>query len=158
MEAATTPILRRHVVLVFVDKLDRATARAIQYARSLSPDELRAVHIAVDEQRAEGLADEWSQLPLSSITLELVECPDRRIARAAVELVARELGAGSTEVTVLLPKRVYRRSWQRLLHDRTAVQIAETVGKLPHANVTSVPFTLPGRHGVDAPIMVGSDR
>ena len=36
--AATAPILRRHVVLVFVDRLDLAAARAIQYARSLTPD------------------------------------------------------------------------------------------------------------------------
>ena len=40
--AATAPILRRHVVLVFVDRLDVAAARSIQYARSLTPDELRA--------------------------------------------------------------------------------------------------------------------
>ena len=44
----TAPILRRHVVLVFVDKLDMATARAVQYARTLTPDDLRAVHFAVD--------------------------------------------------------------------------------------------------------------
>jgi len=143
MEAATTPILRRHVVLVFVDKLDRATARAIQYARSLTPDELRAVHIAVDQQRAERLAEAWGALPLSRISLELVECPDRRVARSAVEVVARDLSDGSTEVTVLLPRRVYRRFWHKLLHDRTAEQIAETVGRLPHANVTSVPFNVP---------------
>src|SRR5690606_3163627 len=39
--AATAAILRRHVVLVFVDRLDMAAARAIQYARTLTPDELR---------------------------------------------------------------------------------------------------------------------
>ena len=47
--AATAPILRRHVVMVFVDRLDLAAARAIQYARTLTPDELRAVHFVVDE-------------------------------------------------------------------------------------------------------------
>ena len=51
--AATAPILRRHVVLVFVDRLDMASARAIQYARTLTPDEMRAVHFALDEDRAQ---------------------------------------------------------------------------------------------------------
>jgi len=42
--AASARILRRHVVLVLVNSLDRSAARAMQYARALTPDELRAVH------------------------------------------------------------------------------------------------------------------
>ena len=133
------PILRRHVVLVFVNKLDTSTARAIQYARTLMPDELRAVHIAVDRTAAAHLADRWKRLGLSRVPLELVDCPDRRVDRAAVEVVAAELD-GSTEVSVLLPHRVYSRFWHRLLHDNTANEIAGVVGRLPHANVTTVPF------------------
>ena len=53
---STAPILRRHVVLVFIDELDLAAARAIQYARTLTPDELRAVHFALDPRRAHELA------------------------------------------------------------------------------------------------------
>jgi hypothetical protein len=135
----SAPILRRHVVLVMVNRLDMSTARAIQYARTLMPDELRAVHIAVDRAAAQHLADRWRKLGLSRVPLELVDCPDRRVDRAAVEVVAAELD-GSTEVTVLLPHRVYSRLWHRLLHDNTANEIAGVVGKLPHANVTTVPF------------------
>jgi Amino acid permease len=140
-QAATAPILRRHVVLVLVDRLDLAAARAIQYARTLTPDELRAVHFMIDDDAARHLADEWSRLGLHRVPLELVECPDRRLARAAVETVARELADGDTEVSVLLPDRKYRGLWHRVLHDRTAEQIQEEVSRLPHANVTSVPFT-----------------
>jgi amino acid transporter len=140
--ACTAPILRRHVVLVFVARIDRATARAIQYARALMPDEMRAVHIAVDRPFAEHLAEEWRRLGLARVPLELVDCPDRRIGRAALEIIASELGDGSTEVTVLLPQRVYKRFWHRFLHDNTAEEIAEAAGKLEHANVTTVPYVL----------------
>ncbi|MBK9180335.1 MAG: APC family permease [Acidimicrobiales bacterium] len=139
-EVASTPILRRHVVLVFVNSLDRAAIRAIQYARTLVPDELRAVHIAVDPAHAEELASQWEHLHLARLPLELVECPDRRVERAALELVSAELADGDTEVTVLLPVRIYRRLWHRYLHDRTAESIASEVSRLSHANVTSVPF------------------
>jgi hypothetical protein len=138
--AASAPILRRHVVLVFIDALDRSSAAAIRYARTLTPDELRAVHIASDEAHARDLQQQWSTLPLARLPLELRECPDRRIERAALELVAEETSDGETEVTVLLPRRVYKRFWQRLLHDRTSEQIADVVGDLPNANVTQVPF------------------
>jgi hypothetical protein len=140
--AATAPILRRHLVLVLVERLDRSTARALQYARTLTPDELRAVHVAHDLDRADALADEWRRLGLSRVPLELVECPDRRITRSVLQVVADELSRGDTEVSVLLPRRSYRRAWHKLLHDRTADAIASAVADLPHANVTFVPYHL----------------
>ena len=147
--AAEAPILRRHVVLVLVDRLDRSTARAMQYARTLTPDDLRAVHVAYDADHAEELAAEWRRLGLSRFPLELVDCPDRRITRAVLEVVAEALD-GQTEVTVLVPRREYRRFWHRLLHDRTGDSIARAVSQLPHANVTFVPYHL----GVDQPLEV----
>lgn len=138
--AIGAPILRRHVVLVMVDRLDVAAARAIQYARTLTPDDLRAVHVVVDDEAAERLAADWRRLGMARVPLDLVACPDRRLTRAAVELVAHELSDGETEVSVLLPDRKYNGLWRRILHDRTADDIAAEVSRLPHANVTSVPF------------------
>ncbi|MEO7427959.1 MAG: amino acid permease, partial [Acidimicrobiales bacterium] len=138
--AATAPILRRHVVLVFVDELDAAAARAIQYARSLTPDEMRAVHFVIDDTHANTLAEQWRRLGLQRVPLELVACPDRRLTRAAVECVARELSDRQTEVSVLLPERKYKGIWHRVLHDKTGEAIQEQVSRLGHANVTTVPF------------------
>jgi amino acid transporter len=158
--AATAPILRRHVVLVFIDRLDMATARAIQYARTLTPDEMRAVHFALDEVAAAELATEWARTGLQRVPLEIVACPDRRLARGAVELVARELVDGETEVSVLLPDRKYRGLWHRILHDKTAESIIAEVSKLPHANVTSVPFQmeLMDEPKVPLSVLMGADR
>ena len=142
--AIKAPILRRHVVLVFVDRLDMATARAIQYARTLTPDDLRVVHFAVDDRVAHELADEWRRLGLLRVPLDIVACPDRRLTRAAVQHVARELADGQTEVSVLLPDRRYRGLWHRVLHDRTAEAFLADLSRLPHANVTTVPFQFDG--------------
>jgi hypothetical protein len=144
-EAIAAPILRRHVVLVFVDRLDLAVARAIQYARTLVPDELRAVHFALDRQRANELADGWARHGMTRIALDIADCPDRRLPRAAVDLVARDLADRETEVSVLLPDRKYRGFWRRILHDQTADGIERAVSRLPHANVTTVPFHFASR-------------
>jgi hypothetical protein len=74
------------------------------------------------------------------VPLELVDCPDRRLSRAVLEVVAEDLGDGDTEVTLLLPRREYAHRWHRLLHDRTSSSIARAVASLPHANVTFVPY------------------
>jgi amino acid transporter len=154
VEATTAPVLRRHTVLVLLDRLDRSAARAVQYARTLRPDELRAVHIADDPERAERLMAQWHELPLAKFPLELVACPDRRIVRAALQVVAEEAADGRTEVTVLLPRREYQEFWHRFLHDRTSDSIARALAVLPHANVTFVPYHLESApahvHGVHA--------
>jgi amino acid transporter len=147
--AIVAPVLRRHTVLVFVDRIDMAVARAIQYGRTHITAELRAVHFAIDDQVAEELASEWQRLGLTRVPLEIVECADRRLTKCAVGVVARELADGETEVTVLLPDRKYRGLWHRILHDRTAESIEEQVSRLPHANVTSVPFHLGARSKLD---------
>jgi|694.fasta_scaffold14457_5 amino acid transporter len=140
--AATAPILKRHAVVVLIDKIDRTSARAIQYARTLHPDRLDAVHIAVDEQKAQELSKEWSNLPLKQISLDVRECPDRRINRTVLEVVSELAADGETEVTVLIPRREYRSAWHRLLHDHTADGIAKALADVPHANVTFVPYHL----------------
>jgi hypothetical protein len=142
--------MSRHVVLVFIDQIDVAAARAIQYARALTPDELRAVHIAVDPIRARELRDAWSEIGLSRVPLDVIDCPDRRLPRAAVELVADTLADDQTEVSVLLPRVYHNRAWHRLLHDRTAGAIADAVSQIEHANVTFVPYHL-GRRRLVTP-------
>jgi amino acid transporter len=147
IEASEAPILRRHVVVVFVDRLDMATARAIQYARTLTPDDLRAVHFDIDSKEARALEEEWGRLGLARLPLDIIETPDRRLGRAAIELVADATLDGDTECTVILPRRGYARVWQRFLHDRTADKIAAVLGQVPHVSPTIIPYNLPTRFG-----------
>ena len=100
-------MLRRHVVMVLVDRIDLATARAIQYARALTPDDLHAVHFNIDHYQ-HGPAHRTLAAPvgLSRLPLDVIDCPDRRIGRAALELAA-EQADGETEVSMVLPRRSY---------------------------------------------------
>ena len=143
-EAAEAPVLNRHVVIVLVDRLDMATARALQYARTLHPDDLRAVHFALDDRESAALEAEWGRLGLTRLPLDVMECEDRRLTRAALELAAETVADNATELTILLPRRGFAAGWHRLLHDATADRIAASVGQLPHVNVSVVPYQLTG--------------
>ncbi len=142
--AAEARPLPRSVGLVLVDRLDLATSRAIQYARTLSVDDLRAVHFVIDQTRAQRLQERWIRLGLERLPLEMVDCPDRRVVRASLERAFAETEDGRTEVTILLPRRSYRRVWSRLLHDETGERIAATLSRLPHVAATIVPFDVDG--------------
>ena len=143
-EAAEAPVLNRHVVVVLVDRLDMATARALQYARTLNPDELRAVHFRLDNRASDELEAEWSRLGLTRLPLDVEECEDRRLTRAALEMAAETVADQQTELTILLPRRGFTAGWHRLLHDATADEIAAAVGQVAHVNATVVPYQLSG--------------
>ena len=138
-ERATS--IARHDVTVLVDSVDVATVGAIRYARSLKPRVLKAVHFVIDDLRADQIAKAWATSDaLDDVTLELIDCPDRRLANAAVDYAIKMTEKADVELTLLLPRRSYSRFLGRLLHDRTAEAIAAPISQLPRVVATIVPF------------------
>ena len=136
------PNYSRRVVIVFVDDFDLATLAALRYAKSLRPTTVRAVHFVIDSEQAEKLRAAW--LPDRSVSLEFIDCPDRRLTRCAAELVSREAETPGTQVTVILPRRNFSLR-ATLLHDRTADKIAGVVSRVPDAAATIIPFDVQNR-------------
>jgi len=133
--------ISRHDVTILVDTVDLATVGAVRYARSLNPHSLSAVHFVIDDQHAEDIRKAWVATPsLDDVTLELVDCPDRRLPNAAMDYAIRATAAPDVEVTLLLPRRSYTRFLGKLLHDQTAEEIARPISQLPRVVATIVPF------------------
>src|SRR5262249_8146871 len=130
--AARPPNHARRTVLVLIDDVDLAVIAGLRYARSLHPTDLRAAHFLVDQTRADHLREGWPR-SARGVELDLVACPDRRLERAAADLVAREPSHPGTHVTVVLPRRSYPPLLGRLMHDRTADKIARVTSRIPHS-------------------------
>ncbi len=141
---ASPPTYSRRTVYVFVDDFDLATLAGLRYARSLRPTSLRAVHFVIDSTQAAKLRQDWLRAN-TGVVLDLVDCPDRRLARAAAEMVSAEAQQPGVGVTAVLPRRSYAPLLGRLLHDRTADKIASTISQIPHAAATIVPFDVRSR-------------
>ena len=137
------PNYTRRVVIVFVDDFDLSTIAALRYARSLRPTTLRAVHFVIDTEKAERLRAAWE--PIRNVPLDFVDCADRRVARAAADLVGQEAETPGTQVTAILPRRSYSALAGRLLHDRTADRMASAVSRVPNAAATIIPFDVQNR-------------
>jgi amino acid transporter len=138
------PHYSRRTVFVFVDGFDLATLAALRYARSLRPTSIRAVHFVIDSVRADKLRDKWTRAD-RGVTLDFIDVSDRRLVRAAAELVEREIADPGTHVTVVLPRRSYSALLGRLLHDRTADKIAAVVSRIPRSAATIIPYDVESR-------------
>jgi len=138
------PTYSRRSVYVFIDDFDLATIAALRYARSLRPTSLRAVHFVIDNLQADKLRQDWMRAN-PGIPLDFVDCPDRRLASAAANLVSAEAVLPGVGVTAILPRRSYTPIVGRLLHDRTADRMAAVISRIPHAAATIVPFDVRSR-------------
>ena len=138
-ERATS--ISRHDVVVLIDTVDVATLATIRYARSLKPRNLTAIHFVIDDLRAERIRKNWQSSPaVDDISLEFIDCPDRRLPNAAVDYAIRATAQPDVELTLILPRRSYSRFMGRLLHDQTAEEIAGSVSQLARVVATIVPF------------------
>ena len=138
-ERATS--IARHDVTILVDNVDLATVGAVRYARSLKPHKIQAVHFVIDDRHAEEIQEAWAASEaLEDVRLELIDCPDRRIANSAVDYAIRKTEKPDVELTLLLPRRSYSRLLGRLLHDQTAEAIAAPISQLKRVVATIIPF------------------
>ncbi|MDE3065325.1 MAG: APC family permease, partial [Acidobacteriota bacterium] len=133
-----------HRMVVFVDNYDLATERALQYCNTLSAYSIRAVHFDIDPLVTRRLEEEWGAPDSASFghALEVVECEDRRLDRAALELVADVVRDPDVFCMVILPRRGFASRIQRLLHDRTADSIAGAVMHVPRTAATIIPYRM----------------
>jgi len=141
VQSSRATSITRHDVTVLIDSFDLATIGAIRYARSLNPRNLSAVHFVIDDRRAEAISNEWAKNEAcSDVPLELIDCPDRRLANAAVDYAVRVTASPDVELTLLLPRRSYSKFLGWLLHDQTAEDIARPISQLERVVATIVPF------------------
>ncbi|MGY0005482.1 APC family permease [Micromonospora sp. I033] len=131
----------RHLVVVPVARLNRASLRALAYAASLGQPTL-AVHIAPEEAEADRFREQW-QAWGDHLRLETIVSPYRAvIGPLAHYLEALRATRPELTLTVIVPEVVLRRRWHRPLHSRAEQRLRAALRALPGVVVTSVPVHL----------------
>lgn len=131
----------RHVVVLLVPAAHNAMLHALEYAKTLSADEVRAVHVALDPEVTDAHLEQWAALD-TGLPLEIVESPYRRLGAAARDYVRTLTSQSDTIVTVILPEFVVGKWWQRFLHNQNAFDLKWVFLPEPDVIVTSVPYHL----------------
>jgi amino acid transporter len=129
-------------VVVLVDRLDRQTLHALQYARTIRTRRLFAVHVDVDGERSRDLRRAWSELG-TDIPLEVVD--GREGVPGSLSAFVRTL-PGDADVSVILPTTGEPTFPERLRRSRLASRIARELLDEERARLT-VTTPGPARHG-----------
>jgi hypothetical protein len=131
----------RHVAIVTVPAAHNATLRAFEYAKTLSVDEIHAVHVVLDPEMTSHHQEEWDALGTGQ-PLELLDAPFRDLGGSLRDYIRTFTTDGRTFVTVILPEFVVKRWWHHLLHNQNAFDVKWKLLPERDVVVTSVPYHL----------------
>ncbi|MEV5692172.1 APC family permease [Micromonospora globbae] len=140
-ESQELPQQVRHLVVVPVARLNRASLRALAYAASLGQPTL-AVHIAPEDTEADRFREQWEAWG-DHVRLETIVSPYRAvIGPLAHYLEALHAARPDVLLTVVVPEVVVRRHWHVPLHSRAEKRLRRALQALPGVVVTSLPVHL----------------
>lgn len=140
---ATRPTpLRRHTAVVLVSGIHRGVLPALQYARSIAPDNVTAVYVNLDPEQTEKLRARWCDWGCD-VPLVVLDSPYRSLVTPLLRYID-EVDSRYTDdvVTVILPEFVPARWWEHLLHNQTGLLIKTALTFQKGKVVTSVPYRL----------------
>jgi amino acid transporter len=139
--STVAPPPQRHTFVVLVGRVNRGVTAALNYAESLKPDHITAVHIAEDEEEHERIHREWELFGFTT-PLEIIDSPYRELV-APVERYLDQLEQRweADQITVVIPEFVVGlKSFSNILHGQAGLALKLALLDRPGTVVTSVPF------------------
>ena len=129
-------------VIVPVESINRASLRALKYARSIS-DNIIAFNVSIDEEHGTKVKERFDSLN-TGIPMIIKYSPYRKIVGPLIEFIQSE-EYGITKgniITVVLPEFVVEKWWQRLLHNQTGKYVSRQLLKHKGIVIATIPLQL----------------
>ena len=132
----------KHEVIVPVSGIHKGVIRALEYAKSIAPNDVTAVYVEIDEKSAQRMQAEWEKWNFG-IPLVILKSPYRSLSRPLLKYIQRtERTHRDDIVTVLLPEFVPAKWWHQLLHNQSSLLLKGLLLFRRGVIVTSVPYHL----------------
>ena len=135
------PRPQMHTFVVLVGRVHRGVAQAIQYARSLRPDHVVALHIADETVDHAEVERDWQRFGFE-MPLEIVDSPYRELTGPVNRYLDRlDARWPSDQLTVVIPEFVVGvKSLTNVLHGQNGLALKLSLLGRPNTAVVSVPF------------------
>jgi amino acid transporter len=143
-EVGSPEVLRapgRLSILVLVSGMHRATIRAIEYAKSLNPSDIKAITIVTERGVGSKLLKDWEEAEMD-IPIEIVDSPYRSILQPLKKEIRSLRPNPNDAVAVVVPEFVVARFWRSFMHGQTALMIKTALWFEPNVVVIDVPYQI----------------
>ncbi len=144
LDEDTVLMPRTHTMIVLVGGVHRGVIAGTEFAKSLNPTHVQAVHFCDDDTNST-VATRWAQLE-PDIPIDVRVDPYRSL-RGAVLRYVNEIDErwGDDRITVVIPEFVVHRWWEHLLHNQAALFLKGALLFRENVIVVSVPYHLHAR-------------
>ncbi len=134
--------LRRHTAVVLVSGIHKGVLPALQYAKSIAPDNVTAVYVNIDPVQTAKLKSRWNDWSCG-VPLVVLESPYRSLLTPIMHYID-DMDRRYTDhvLTVVLPEFVPAHWWEHFLHNQTGLLLKTTLMFRKGKVVTSVPYHL----------------
>jgi amino acid permease-like protein len=143
LETEDCPDEVRHLAVVPIAVLDRASLRALAYAASMEIPTL-ALHVSPSKEEAKRFQRYWRAWG-DHLPLEVLVSPYRSTLPPLANYIEVLHGEHpDITLTVVVPELIPKHRWQVFLQNRVATRLRRMLTRSPGIVITSVPFHLPG--------------
>ena len=132
----------RNRVIVPVESINKASIRALRYARTISENVI-AFNVSTDEEQGRKLREKYSTFN-TDVPLIIKYSPFRKVVDPLlrfIESAEYDYQKGDI-ITVILPQFVVRTWWNNILHNHTRLFIERQLLKHKHIVVSTMPLQL----------------
>jgi amino acid transporter len=134
------PVRKTNTMVVLVGGVHAGTIAGVEFAKSLQPDHLLAVHITTSDEDGNLFAKKWAVFE-PDVDLEVVVDPYRNLRGTVLRYVEEvEQRWDDDRITVVIPEFVVHRWWEHLLHNQAALFLKGALLFRENVAVVSVPY------------------
>jgi hypothetical protein len=134
------PVHKTNTMVVLVGGVHAGTIAGVEFAKSLQPDHLLAVHITTSDEDGKLFAKKWALFE-PDVDLEVVVDPYRNLRGTVLRFVEEvEQRWDDDRITVVIPEFVVHRWWEHVLHNQAALFLKGALLFRENVAVVSVPY------------------
>ena len=132
----------RNRVIVPIESINKASIRALRYARTIS-DNVVAFNVSIDEEQGKKVNERYNMVD-TDIPLIIKYSPFRKVVEPLlmfIESAEYDYQKGDI-ITVILPQFVVKRWWNNVLHNGTRSTIEKQLIKHKHIVICTMPLQM----------------
>lgn len=133
-----------NVIIVPVAGITRVVENSLNYAKSLSANQIIAVYVAFEREEAKKFEEKWNKWQ-PDVRLVTLHSQYRSIIQPLtkfVDIIQHKASEANYGVTVIIPQFLPKKGWQNILHNQSSILIRAFLLFRRDVIITTVPYHL----------------